>query len=220
MIVQETVEISTSVIFVLSAILSAFLTANYNRIRKSSFIFWSAGMWTFSVAVFLEIVFSAGIFSQDLIKVYLFLVAELVLLLSLGSMILLHSKYGPIYYIYSAVISIYLVLSLYLYRIGNIINSYVVFGSLPLQVVLSSSLVTFPAAVMLVLIAILTYRKTRDKKMISIIAGVIVVSVAGTLYIASFPAFLYFAEFIGILLLWAGFFDPSMIRKNTRVKGK
>ncbi len=214
MIVQETVEISTSVIFVLSAILSIFLTANYYRSRKSPFIFWSAGMWAFSAGVLLEIVFSAGIFSQGLIKVYLFLVAELVLLLSLGSMMLLHSKYGPIYYIYSAVMSIYLILSLYLYRIENIISNYVVFGPLPLQVVISSSLITFPAAVVLVLIAILTYRKTREKKMISIIAGVIIVSIAGTLYIASFPAFLYFAEFIGILLLWAGFFDPSMIRKK------
>ncbi len=127
MIVQETVEISTSVIFVLSTILSVFLTTNYSRIRKSPFIFWSAGMWTFSVAVFLEIIFSAGIFNQDLIKIYLFLVAELVLLLSLGSMILFHSKYGFVYYIYSAIISVYLALSLYLYRIGNIISSYVGF---------------------------------------------------------------------------------------------
>jgi hypothetical protein len=37
----------------------------------------------------------------------------------------------------------------------------------------------------------------------------VVVSVAGSLYLVQFPAFLYYSEFIGILLLWLGFFDFS-----------
>jgi hypothetical protein len=52
-----------------------------------------------------------------------------------------------------------------------------------------------------------SYRKTRNKKLLSIIAGVIVVSIAGTLYIVAFPAFLYYAELAGIALLWLGFVD-------------
>ncbi len=46
---------------------------------------------------------------------------------------------------------------------------------------------------------------TASKKMLSIIAGVIIVSIAGSLYIVHFPAFLYYSEFIGISLLWFGF---------------
>jgi hypothetical protein len=39
-----------------------------------------------------------------------------------------------------------------------------------------------------------------------------------TLYIAAFPAFLYYAEFIGILLLWMGFVDfkTLMVKKGVR----
>ncbi|MDE1870492.1 MAG: hypothetical protein KGH71_05965, partial [Candidatus Micrarchaeota archaeon] len=66
---------------------------------------------------------------------------------------------------------------------------------------------TFPAATVLVIVAAMGYRRTRSLKMVSIIAGVVVVSVAGTLYIASFPSFLYYAEFAGMLLLWMGFYD-------------
>ncbi|MCL5262390.1 MAG: hypothetical protein M1390_00935, partial [Candidatus Marsarchaeota archaeon] len=32
--------------------------------------------------------------------------------------------------------------------------------------------------------------------------------------IASFPEFLYFSEFIGILLLWAGFFDAGTFKRS------
>ncbi|MEM3841580.1 MAG: hypothetical protein QXN59_02730, partial [Candidatus Micrarchaeaceae archaeon] len=88
---------------------------------------------------------------------------------------------------------------------GSIIISHVVYGALPLSVVLYSSAATFPAAIILIAIAAKSYIKKRSAKMISIIAGVLVVSTAGTLYIAAFPAFLYYSEFIGILLLWLGF---------------
>ena len=43
--------------------------------------------------------------------------------------------------------------------------------------------------------------------MLSIIAGVVVVSIAGGLYIAAVPVFLYYSEFVGIILLWFGFFS-------------
>ncbi|MGC8608405.1 MAG: hypothetical protein ACP5UV_00870 [Thermoplasmata archaeon] len=211
---QIIVEISTVLIFILSTVLSIFLTADYLRKKNLSFLFWAAGLWAFSLAVLLEILFSAGIFSQPMIKLYLFLVAELVLMLSLGSLSLFNSRYAFYYYMYASAVTAYVIIALLLCRVGYIISNYVVYGPLPLQVVISSSLVTFPAAVIIVLIAAISFMKKRDKKMISIIAGVIIVSIAGTLYIASFPAFLYYAEFIGILLLWAGFFDPSIIIKN------
>ncbi len=64
---------------------------------------------------------------------------------------------------------------------------------------------TFPAAILLILIAAISYKKKRNYKMLSIIIGVIIVAMAGTLYIVEIPVFLYYSEFIGILLLWYGF---------------
>jgi hypothetical protein len=92
-------------------------------------------------------------------------------------------------------------------NVGNVIENYVVYGTLPLSVVVSSSLITFPAAVVLIATAALTYRKSKNYKMLSIIAGVVTVSIAGSLYIVQFPAFLYYSEFAGILFLWLGFFS-------------
>ncbi len=100
--------------------------------------------------------------------------------------------------------------------IGNILNNYEVDGIIPFGVVFTSSLITFPAFLVLIAIAALSYKKIRNQKMLSIIAGVIVVSIAGSLYIAQFPAFLYYSEFIGILLLWFGFFDFSLGRNKDK----
>ncbi len=141
-----------------------------------------------------------------MIKSYLTAVAFLVSFLALGSTALLKNRkifnYYAIFFILSAAFVVY---SLITANIGNILTNYVVFGVLPVLVVISSSIMTFPAAGILIAVAVISYRKTSNKKMLSIIAGVVVVTIAGSLYIAHFPAFLYYSEFIGILLLWLGF---------------
>jgi len=202
---EEIVEISTIVIFVLSSILAFYLTAGK---RTMSTMFWSSGMWAFALGVLLEVIFAFGTFDQFLIKLYLFIVAVLVELLAMGSMNLTMNK-GLIvaYYVYSVISTAALAISLAYANIGNIITNYVVYGPLPLPVVITSSIVTFPAAAILIAVAAISYYKRHSYKMLSIITGTVIVSVAGTLYIAQFPAFLYYAEFIGILFLWLGFFD-------------
>ncbi len=193
---------------VLSIILAILLTNDYARKHTGSTAFWSSGMWVFSVSVALEVVFSLNLYNSLLIKAYLFLVAFLVELLALGSAFLLKNRVIRLsYVIYSAIAASFLVVALATSQIGNILSNGVVYGALPLEVTIGSSLLTFPAAIILLAVSIISYRKTRKRSLISIIAGVIVVSAAGTLYIASFPAFLYISEFIGILLLWLGFVD-------------
>ena len=54
--------------------------------------------------------------------------------------------------------------------------------------------------------ALISFKKNKDYRNIVIVAGVLEVSVAGTLYIVSFPSLLYAAEFLGIVLLWIGFY--------------
>jgi len=214
--VQQMVIVSTVLIFILSAILSVFLSMNYLRSRKSSPLYWSIGMWLFAFSVLLEVIFAYGVFDQPLIRIYLFAVAELVLFLSFGSANLATGRWIRYYYVYSAAASLYLITSLILFPVQHIIAHYVVFGPLPINDTIASSLITFPAAIVIIVMAVISYRRNRNYRLIPIILGVIVVSIAGTLYIAKFPAFLYYAEFIGILLLWIGFFDPRAVRSKSQ----
>ena len=201
-------EISTVIILLLSIGLSMIISLNLMRKRTVSLFYWSAGLWVFSISVAIEVAFAFGIFSGILINSYLFLVAIIVEFLALGSVSLFNKKrITDSYLIFNIAADIFLLFSLATNNVGNIITHGVVFGPLPILVTIASSIVTFPAAVLLVVISAVSYRKTRNKKLLSIIAGVIVVSIAGTLYIVAFPAFLYYAELAGIALLWLGFVD-------------
>jgi hypothetical protein len=210
--------LATGFIFVASSLLSVLLTVNYFRKSFRSYAYWSAGMWLFAFASFLEILFSLGIYNAGLIDAYLFSVAILVQLLSLGSLALMSRiRLFNAYVGYSVAADAALLVSLFLFPVGNVLTSGVVYGLLPLAVTIMSSVITFPAAVILIVVAAISYRSRGDRKMLSIIAGTIVVSIAGTLYIAAYPAFLYYAEFIGIILLWLGFIDFRFILHNSEV---
>jgi hypothetical protein len=69
---------------------------------------------------------------------------------------------------------------------------------------------------MIVLIGVsaIGYMRTKRKNLLWIILGVLIVGIGGTLYIAAFPAFLYYVEFIGLVMLWLGFFDLNIIKKH------
>lgn len=216
---QLAVEFSTTLTLVLSAVLATFLTKNYFQKRMNSYLFWSLGLWLFTLSVGEELLFSAGYYDELLIATYLGVVAFLVEFLALGSMQLIKGNLiKKAYYAYSIASAVALVYFLATENIGNILNEYVVYGALPLGIIITSSLITFPAAAVLMATAALTYKKTRNRRMLSIIAGVTVVSVAGSLYIDQFPALLYYAEFIGILLLWFGFFEFSFKKKGNKEK--
>ncbi|MCL4388103.1 hypothetical protein M1567_03040 [Candidatus Marsarchaeota archaeon] len=201
--------VSTIVIAILSGVLAAFMTYKWkNNKEVKSFGFWSLGLWIFTAAVLLESIFSLNLYSEALIDIYLFLVVFLVESLAMGSLYLIKSNGIKVaYLVYILVIDVAMVIALQASAIKNLIITYVVYGPLPLSVVTISSLGTFPAAFILVVVAALSYYRSKNKKMLSIIAGTVVVSIAGTLYIAAVPEFLYYSEFIGILLLWFGFFS-------------
>ena len=203
---QLSVEVTTVVTFVLTLALAAVMTQRYLSKKARSLMFWCAAVWIFAVAVFLEILFAYGLNSEPLISAYLLLVAILVELLALGSMELIKSKRArELYGAFAVLSTILLIYSLSASRMGNMLTDYIVYGNLPLSVAITSSLITFPAAAIIVAIAAKSYLVRRSNKLLSIIAGVVIVSVAGTLYIVQFPALLYISEFIGILALWYGF---------------
>ena len=203
---QAFVEFSTLLILVLTLGLAIIMSYRYVRKHSKPLLYWSTGMWFFAIGVFLEVIFAFGIYSEFLIALYLFVVAMVVESLAIGSMQLIKSiKLKSSYYLYSIITTVLLAYSLYASNIGNVITNHIVFGALPILIVITSSIVTFPAAAILIAIAAISYLHRHSAKMLGIIAGVVVVSIAGTLYIAAIPAFLYYSEFIGILLLWLGF---------------
>ncbi len=204
----------TVVVFILSLGLTIVMGIKARKSYSPSNIFWFTAMIIFSISVFLEILFSVGEYGEFSLKIYIFLVALLVELLAMGSVFLITSKgLHLLYAAYSAISSVGLAISLYLFPLGNMIISHVFYGPLPLADTVMSSVITFPAAIIIVVKAALDLRKGFNPNLVSIIAGVIIVSTAGTLYIAGFPAFLYLAEFIGIFLLWLGFVRvPSLHR--------
>ncbi len=213
--------LSGTVVFVTIAsfFLAMFMTKNYLSSRGKSQLFWSFGLWLFFVDALLEIVFAVGIKGQGLFDLYLFTVAVLVQLLSLGSLFLLkNALYNKAYSAFSVVFDAVLAISLILFPTGNILIGGVVAGVLPIAVVVSSSIISFPAAIILIATALISFRKTSNKKMISIIAGTVIVSAAGSLYIAYFPETLYYSELLGIVFLWAGFINFSSIIRRKEVK--
>lgn len=204
---QAFTEFSTILILALTVALTAVMTRKYAKSHGRPHLFWSIGLWLFSASVLLETLFAFGIYSGFLIGLYLFLVVILVEALAMGAIELTGSKRLEIYF------GVFVIASLMFaaYAIGtstigsNVLTNHVVFGVLPLMIVIASSIGTFPSALALIVIAAMSYQKRRNPKMFSIIAGVVVVSAAGTAYITGFPAFLYYSEFVGILLLWLGF---------------
>ena len=216
--VQITVAISTIVILVLTLLLTFFITRDYAVKRTRALLFWSLGLWLFVAGVGLETAFALGVYNGWLANLYIVVVTLLVQFLALGSMQLISStKLKKAYYGFCIATTAILFYSVIAFPAAYILSSAgVAIKSTSLAATIASLLTTFPAAAILVAVAALTYIKTRSPKMLSIIAGVIVVSVAGTLYIVSFPALLYYSEFFGILLLWLGFFDMRMLR----LKGK
>ncbi len=201
---------ATGIVTLFGGILAFLMTQSYLRNRRSSHLFWSIGLWVFALSDFLEFVFALNVYSTLLMAIYLFIIVLLTQLLSLGSIQLVSSKpirYG--YTIFAGVIAIVVLISVLVGPISNLVMDYVVLGQPTLFIIISSSLGTFPAAAVLIWVAALGYKRTRSPKMLSIIAGVLVIGFAGTLYIATFPSFLYIAELFGVFLLFYGFYSPS-----------
>jgi hypothetical protein len=197
----------TVVTFALSFLLALYMTRKYRRSRARSLLFWSAGMQAFAVGVFLEVVFAAGVSPGFLVSFYLFLVALIVELLALGSMQLVKSKrIRQAYYAFCIVSTLLLLGSVIAYPSPGFVVNYVAWGALPLPVTAFSALITVPASLVLLAVAVKSYLRTRNRRMLSIMAGVVFVVMAGTLFILSFPSLLYISEFVGILLLWYGFY--------------
>ena len=195
---------------VLSAIalaLAVLVLRRYFAERRPCYLYWGAGLFLFFVTLVEEAALDFGVWSQPLIQSYLVLVAVLVGVLSLGSAELsLAPRWRWPYFGYIAATSVALAVLGFTVTIStSIMTDGVVAGLPPTSIDLVSSLITFPAAVLLIVSSLYGAVKQHRLNLLYIAVGTGVISAAGTLYLVSFPATLYYAEFVGILLLFLGF---------------
>jgi hypothetical protein len=203
---QILVVFSTIFISAATFLLARKLIVKYAKTRVSSYLLWGIGMWLFGLAAFLEAEFALGIYSAALIDFYLFIVVVLVQFLSFGSVELVKTmSYRKAYYAFSIAIAALVLLSVAFTAPGDLMQNYVVTGAPGLAVIITSTIATSAASVVLVVTAVKSYIAKRNPRMLSIIAGVVIVAAAGSFYIAAVPEFLYYSEFIGMVLLWLGF---------------
>jgi len=175
------------------------------------------GLFLVFVTLAQEVPLYVGIWSEPLIQSYLILVAVLVGVLSLGSAELsLPGRWRTLWFGYMGAMSVALVVCGLIVSVpSSVVVDGVVSGQLPPVIEVVSSLITFPAAALLFVSSLYGAIRQRRLNLLYIAAGTAVISAAGALYIASFPAALYYAEFVGVVLLFLGFVKiPRLVKPS------
>ena len=188
-------------------LLAGLVWERFRLHRRLCHLYWAAGLFLVFVTLAQEAALYVGAWSGLLIQSYLILVAVLVGVLSMGSAELaLPRRWRSLWFGFVGVTSALVVAAAILYPAGrSIVMDGVVTGVPPLPVVVTSSLLTFPSAVLLVLTSLVGALRQKRYSLLFIAAGTVVISGSGGLYLAALPVALYYAEFVGIALLFMGF---------------
>ncbi|MCI4330348.1 MAG: hypothetical protein L3K19_00670 [Thermoplasmata archaeon] len=182
----------------------AFVRGFRSKVRVQ--MWWAGGLAMAGAAMGVETIVYLGVVDQPLLQSYVFLSAALVGILSIGACRVLRrprveSAYS--WYILGAC-GVLAVASFETPLSADMVTQGIITGNPPLSILILSTLVTGPATVVLLASAASSLRRSRDWRTLLMVAGALVLGAGGTLYIASFPVALYYAEFLGILLLFAG----------------
>ena len=191
----------------ISLLLAVFLLRKYARGRRPSYQYWGIGSLLVFVTLAQDAAHYAGVWPQLLLRSYLVLVALLVGILSLGSAELsLTGRWRGVWFGYIGATGVAVtVVGLVTPVPSSILYEGVVWNLPPLAIVVASSLLTIPGAMLLILASLYGAWTQKRLELLYITAGTIVISVSGSLYIGSFPTTLYFAVFVGVVLLFLGF---------------
>ena len=198
----------------LTAVLAA-LTARgfvrFYRTRKHSQLGWGVGLGFGAVATAIELIAYLSAVPSVLLQAYVFFSAAIVGTLSLGSV---RAFRRPVYRnLYAGyIIGISAVVGAFCFITpvpSSMVQDGVISGNPPAFLLILSSLVTIPATIVLLGFAVVSLRRSFHWKGLLMIGGASVLAAGGAFYIASFPVALYYAEFIGIVLLFVGLTDFS-----------
>ncbi len=213
---QNLVFVSLFLLAILALLLAVSEARRFRRQRLVAHLYWSIGLGLVFFTLFEEAVFYAGVWSDALIRSYLFLVAALVGVLSLGSAEVgmrpvVRRLYAAYVVATSAAVAFYCLTEPVS---QGILTQGVVTGFPGLGIVLSSTALTVPAAAIMVVVSVLGAWRQHRWRLAYVAAGIVVISIAGALYVVQFPVTLYYAEFVGVILLYLGFggVRPSTVR--------
>jgi hypothetical protein len=200
--------IATSLVLLttLLFVLSVRGLAHYVGTRSRAQFMWGTGLALAAAAMAVESVVFLGFVSTPILEAYVFLSAAIVGVLSLGATKILRSprlERGYTVYI-AATAGVVAAVSFLTPLPNSMVTNGIVTGNPPLLLILLSSLVTVPATVVLLTATAISLRRSWRWQTLLMAAGAIILGAGGALYIASFPIALYYAEFIGILLLFLG----------------
>jgi len=209
-----------SVITVSLALLSVVLgglavrgLARSVRDRSRHQLMFGLGLSCGTAALLIELVAYVGVVTVGLLQSYVFLSAAIVGVLSLGSAKAFRpGRFEAGYTAYTAAVGALVAWFSFTTPLSTgMVEGGVIVGNPPLLLLELSSLMTVPATVVLVVAAVLHLRRSFRPKGLLMIAGASVLGAGGAFYVASFPVILYYAEFIGILMLFLGLTDLSWL---------
>jgi hypothetical protein len=183
------------------------------RTRKVAQAMWGAGLALGAAAMSVELLAYVGIVTEALLQTYVFLSAGIVGVLSLGAAGSLrrprlawgYAAFQGIALAATAVACFATPLPLSMVVAG------IIAGNPPGSLLVLSSVVTVPATVLLLGTAIASLRRSFRWSHVTMVAGACVLGAGGAFYIASFPVMLYYAEFVGIILLFVGLVNLSRL---------
>jgi hypothetical protein len=198
---------SLGVLSAVALLLAVMVFLRFYRERQACHLYWSVGLFLVFVTLAEEVPLYLGVWSQPLIRSYLILVAILVGILSLGSAELaLSGRWRTVWFGYMGAMSVGLVVCGLITSVSSsIVVDGVVSGLPPPVIEILSSLITVPGALMLIVSSLYGAVRQRRYNLLYIALGTAVISAAGALYLVSVPVTLYYAEFVGVVLLFLGF---------------
>ncbi len=195
----------------------AYLSARglYRSIRDRSRhqLMFGLGLACGTAALVAELAAYLGFYNSGLLETYVFLSAAIVGVLSLGSAkSLRRGRFEWGYTAYqTAALAVVAAFSFGTPMPSTMVRAGIIAGNPPTLLLVLSSFVTVPATIVLLGAAVLHLRRSFRPQGLLMIAGASVLGAGGAFYIASFPVILYYAEFIGIVLLFLGLTDLSRL---------
>jgi len=222
------ITVSLLVLTVTLGALSARGLVRFVRDHIRSQLAWGTGLGLAAVATAIELVVYLGVLDVPLLQAYVFLSAAIVGVLSLGcTQVIRSSRFRTGYTAYTLAGCVLVGgLSFVTPLPASMVSGGVITGNPPMTLLVLSSLVTGPATVVLLAAVVLSLRRAWQWRTVMMGIGASVLAAGGALYIASFPAALYYAELLGVILIFLGLVTlpqsvsiPAVSRKSIRNQG-
>jgi hypothetical protein len=189
------------------------------RTRKLAQAMWGIGLGLGAAAMAIEFLAYVGVVTEALLQGYVFLSAGIVGVLSLGAAGSLHRpRLAKGFAVFELLALSLTAAASFLTRLPlSMVVGGIIVGDPPTSLLILSSIVTVPATVVLLGTAVASLRRAFRWSHVTMLAGACVLGAGGAFYIASFPVMLYYAEFVGIVMLFVGLVNLSRLSVSAPV---